>query len=196
MTNPTDIAFSSSVKAAQARKGSREIYENMRMGEEIDFRLAATIANIRSCYLASASEDGQPYIQHRGGPPGFLHVLDKKRLAFADFGGNKQYISTGNFDENPKAYIFIMDYAEQRRFKLWGEVEIHGKDHELANWLMPQGYGARLEQVMIFTVKAWDMNCPQHIPQMFHAEDVNTALKRHRERIAELEAELSALRGA
>jgi len=196
MTNPTDIAFTDSVKAAQERKGSREIYANMSMGDEIDARLAATIANVRSFYLASASADGQPYIQHRGGPPGFLQVLDKNKLAFADFGGNKQYISTGNFDENPKAYIFLMDYAQQRRIKIWGEIEIFGKDHELASKLMPQGYRARLEQVMVFKITAWDLNCPQHIPQMFLAEDVEEALSSHRERITELEAELAALRAA
>ena len=196
MINPTDIAFTDSVKAAQERKGSRDIYADMRMGDEIDIRLAATIANVRSFYLASASADGQPYIQHRGGPPGFLHVIDKTTLAFADFGGNKQYISTGNFDENPKAYIFLMDYAQQRRIKIWGEVEIFDKHHELATQLMPQGYRARLEQVMVFKVTAWDLNCPQHIPQMFLAEDVEKSLKSHRERIAELEEELSVLRAA
>jgi len=196
MTNPTDIAFTNSVKAAQERKGSRDIYANMRMGDEIDIRLAATIANVRSFYLASASADGQPYIQHRGGPPGFLHVIDKATLAFADFGGNKQYISTGNFDENSKAYIFIMDYAQQRRIKIWGEVEIFGNDHELASRLMPHGYRARLEQVIVFKVTAWDLNCPQHIPKKFLAEDVEQTLESHRARIAELEAELSVLRAA
>ena len=196
MTNPTDFAFSASVKAAQERKGSREIYAEMRMRDEVDARLASMVPNVRSFYLASASADGQPYIQHRGGPPGFLQVLDKHRLGFADFGGNKQYISTGNFDENPKAYIFLMDYTQQRRIKIWGEVEIHGKDHELAAQLMPKGYRARLEQIMIFKIAAWDVNCPQHIPQMFFAEDVEAALDEHRAKIAELEAELSALRGA
>jgi uncharacterized protein len=196
MTRPVDIAFTPAVKAAQARKGSRAIYADMQMGETIDENLAAFIAGVRSFYLATASREGQPYIQHRGGPPGFLHVAGARQLAFADFKGNRQFITTGNLAENPKAYIFLMDYAHRQRIKLWGNARVVEGDAALEARLMPEGYRARAEQVILFDVAAWDSNCPQHIPQMFHADDVRQALEERGARIARLEQELAALRGA
>lgn len=190
-----DVAFTPAVKAAQKRKGSRGIYERMEMGQSIDGDLAAFIAGIRSFYLATASADGQPYIQHRGGPPGFLHVLSESTLAFADFKGNRQFISTGNLSENPKAYIFLMDYARRQRIKIWGTARVIDGDPELERRLMPEGYRARPEQVIVFDVTAWDANCPQHIPQMFHADDVRQAIDERDAKIAELERELAAFRG-
>jgi uncharacterized protein len=196
---PSDIAFTASVKAIQARKGSRASYR--RMEERGSWRtqippdLAAFIAEQTSVFLATASKDGQPYIQHRGGPAGFLHVLDDKTIGFADFAGNKQYITLGNLAENSKAYLFLIDYVHRRRVKIWGEARVVEGDAKLTAGLMPEDYKARPEQVILFKVSAWDMNCPQHIPQRFEAADVAAALDARDGRIAALEAEIKQLRG-
>ena len=194
-TYSSDVAFTPAVKAIQARKGSREAYAAR--GDwrtEIDENLAAFLGEANSFYLATASADGQPYIQHRGGPKGFIKILDKNTLAFADYAGNRQYITQGNLSENPKAYIFVMDYAHRRRVKLWGEAKIVENDPALLQSLMPKGYKARPEQVFLFRIAAWDTNCPQHIPQKFDAADVAAALSARDARIAELEAEVAALK--
>lgn len=196
MPRPADAAFTPAVKAAQARKGSREIYASMEMGDAIDPDLAAFIGQVRSFYLATASSDGQPYIQHRGGPPGFLHVLGERQLGFADFKGNRQFISTGNLAENPKAFIFLMDYAHRQRIKIWGTARVIEGDVALEQQLMPDGYRARAEQVILFDVEAWDSNCPQHIPQMIHADAVSQAINQRDAKIARLERELEAFRSA
>lgn len=193
---PVDVAFTPAVKAAQERKRSRDIYERMEMGNVIDEGLAAFIAQVRSFYLATASAEGQPYIQHRGGPPGFLHVVGERQLAFADFKGNRQFISTGNLTENPKGFIFLMDYAHRQRIKIWGNARVVEGDAELEKRLMPEGYRARAEQVILFDVEAWDANCPQHIPQMFLAQDVAEAIEQRDVKIALLEQEIAALRAA
>ena len=196
----SDVAFTPTVKAVQARKGSRDGYAKMeeRGGwrTTITPDLAAFIAAQTSVFLATASGDGQPYIQHRGGPAGFLHVLDDKTIAFADFSGNRQYISTGNLADNPKAHLFLIDYANRQRIKIWGEARIVDDDAALMRRLMPEGYKARPEQVLLFTVSAWDSNCPQHIPQRFDAADVVAALELREGRIAELEAEIARLKAA
>lgn len=189
---PVDVAFTDSVKAAQQRKNSRSIYERMEMGNEIDAGLASFIGEVRSFYLATASADGQPYIQHRGGPPGFLRVIGPRSLAFADFKGNRQYISTGNLDENPKAFIFLMDYSHRQRVKIWGTAQVV-EDPELEAQLMPEGYRARAEQAVLFEVEAWDANCPQHIPQMLYAEDVAAALAERDSKVTALEARIRDL---
>jgi uncharacterized protein len=198
-TFSSDVAFSPAVKAIQARKGSREAYARVEQHggwrTEIDENLAAFLADTNSFYLATASGDGHPYIQHRGGPKGFIRVLDKQTIAFADFGGNRQYITQGNLSENPKAHIFVMDYAHRRRVKIWGEARIVEDDPALLAALMPKGYRARGEQVIVFRIAAWDTNCPQHIPQKFDAADVAAALAGRDARIAELEAELAKLKG-
>jgi predicted pyridoxine 5'-phosphate oxidase superfamily flavin-nucleotide-binding protein len=199
MSDPTDHAFSPSVKAAQIRKGSRPHYAGMIMANRIDERLAAFVAEVRSFYLASASAPSadrpyvQPYIQHRGGPQGFLKVLDERRLGFADFRGNRQYISTGNFVENPGAFLFLMDYAQRRRIKLWGTMDVIEGDAALNAALAVPGYRGVVEQAMVFTIAAWDINCPQHIPQLLPAEEVAEALAARDARIAALEAQLAAL---
>jgi predicted pyridoxine 5'-phosphate oxidase superfamily flavin-nucleotide-binding protein len=199
-TYSSDVAFSPAVKAIQTRKGSREAYADVeaRGGwrTEIDASLAAFLGEANSLYFATASADGQPYIQHRGGPAGFIKVLDKSTLAFADYSGNRQYITQGNLSENPKAHIFLMDYAHRRRVKIWGEARIVDDDPALLQSLMPQGYKARPEQVILFRISAWDTNCPQHIPQKFDAADVAAALASRDARIAELEAELAAMKSA
>jgi len=195
----SDVAFTPAVKEIQARKGSREMYANVeaRGGwrTEIDENLAAFLAQTNSFYFSTASADGQPYIQHRGGPKGFIKILDKNTLAFADYKGNQQFITQGNLSENPKAHIFVMDYAHRQRIKLWGEAKIVEDDPALLQSLMPKGYKARPEQAILFRLSAWDINCPQHIPQKFDAEDVAGALALRDERIKELEAELATLKG-
>jgi predicted pyridoxine 5'-phosphate oxidase superfamily flavin-nucleotide-binding protein len=195
----SDVAFTPAVKEIQSRKGSRMAYAHVedRGGwrTEIDQDLAAFLAEANSFYFATASAEGQPYIQHRGGPKGFIRILDKNTLAFADYKGNQQFITQGNLSENAKAYIFIMDYAHRRRVKLWGEAKIIEDDPALVKSLMPTGYRARPEQAILFHIEAWDTNCPQHIPQKFDAADVAGALASRDARIAELEAELAALKG-
>jgi predicted pyridoxine 5'-phosphate oxidase superfamily flavin-nucleotide-binding protein len=197
-TYASDVAFTPAVKAIQTRKGSREAYarvEERGWRTEIDEDLGARLADTNSFYFATASADGQPYIQHRGGPKGFVKILDKSTIAFADYSGNQQYITQGNLSENAKAYIFVMDYAHRRRVKIWGEARVVDDDPALLQALMPKGYRARPEQVVVFKIVAWDTNCPQHIPQKFDAADVAAALAARDARIAELEAELVAAKG-
>jgi predicted pyridoxine 5'-phosphate oxidase superfamily flavin-nucleotide-binding protein len=193
-----DVAFTPSVKAIQARRGSRAAYERREekggWPTTITPDLAAYIAERNSAYLATASADGQPYIQHRGGPKGFIRVLDEKTLAFADYAGNRQYITAGNLAENPRAYLFLMDYARRRRIKIWGRARIVENDADLAARLTPEDVAARVEQVIVFTIEAWDTNCPQHIPQKFDAADVAAAVGTLESRIAALEAENALLR--
>jgi hypothetical protein len=195
----TDIAFSPAVKSVQERRGSRDTYARLEQNggwdTKIDSVLAKFIADMRSFYLATASKDGQPYVQHRGGPPGVLRVIDETTLAFADFAGNRQYITTGNLAENPRAMLFLMDYLHRKRVKIWGHARVIENDPELIARLFPEGYKARPEAAILFTVEAWDANCPQHIPQMVFAEDVAAAIEPLNERIAALEAENARLRG-
>src|SRR4029077_13976328 len=147
------------------------------------------LAQTNGFYLATANAEGQPNIQHRGGPKGFVKVLDKHTIAFADYSGNRQFLTQGNLSENPKAHIFVMDYAHRRRVKIWGEARIIDDDPALLESLMPKGYRARPEQVILFRITAWDTNCPQHIPQKFDAADVQQVMHEAGTRIAELEAE-------
>jgi predicted pyridoxine 5'-phosphate oxidase superfamily flavin-nucleotide-binding protein len=194
----SDVAFTPSVKAVQDRKGSRGGYSKMEergsWQTAITPDLAAFIEAQTSIFFATANLEGQPYIQHRGGPPGFLKVLDEKTVGFADFAGNRQYITLGNLTDNPKAYLFLIDYTHRRRIKIWGEAHVVEGDAALMQKLMPPDYKARPEQAILFTVAAWDSNCPQHIPQRFDAEDVAAALLKRDERIRVLEAEVEKLR--
>ena len=194
----SDVAFTPSVKAVQTRKGSRAAYARVEQSggwqQRLTPELIVLIEAQTSVYLATASADGQPYIQHRGGPPGFLRALDDTTLGFVDFAGNRQYITFGNLLENPKACLFIMDYAHRRRVKVWGEARVVEGDAALTARLMPPDYAAKAEQVILLRVSAWDANCPQHIPQKFDAVDVERALAESRKRIDELEAENLRLR--
>jgi len=200
LTYSSDIAFTESVKAIQSRKGSREIYARLEQKgswpTEITPDLAAHVARQRSFFLATVNSNGQPYIQHRGGPPGFLKVIDKKTLAFADFKGNKQYISQGNLAENPKAFIFLIDYVSRIRFKIWGSAKVIEDQPELLAELMPSRdeYLARAEQVIVFTVETWDRNCPQHIPRRIEREDVEKLLGERDRRIEELDEQIRLLK--
>jgi predicted pyridoxine 5'-phosphate oxidase superfamily flavin-nucleotide-binding protein len=195
----SDIAFTPAVKAIQSARGSRAAYarveENRGWRTDIDDNLAAFIGAQTSVFLATANAEGQPYIQHRGGPPGFLHVLDPKTIAFADFRGNRQFITLGNLAENAKAYLFLIDYAHRQRIKIWGEARVVADDRALLERLRPPDYKGIPEQAILFDVGAWDANCPQHIPQRFEATDVAAAIGARDSRIAELEREILVLRG-
>lgn len=195
----SDIAFTPSVKAEQERNGSRAQYARMEQAKgwasTVTPDLAAQIGAARSFYLGTASAEGQPYIQHRGGPPGFLRVLDERTLAFADLSGNRQYITAGNLAENPRAFIFIMDYARRRRVKIWGRARFIEDDDALLAQLRPAQGDVIAERVIVFTIEAWDRNCPQHIPQLIPIEDAEAALQQLRQRVAELEGELVRLNG-
>jgi uncharacterized protein len=197
-SSSSDVAFTPAVKAIQAKRGSLTHFAKMEdkggWRTAITPDLAGFLAEARSFYLASASADGQPYVQHRDGPPGFIRVLDERTLGFADFKGNRQYITTGNLAENGKAFIFVMDYAQRRRVKIWGRARVVEDEEALLAKLWPEGYKARPEQVIVFEVEAWDTNCPQHIPQMFYAEDVAQTIQQFQARIRELEAEVAALK--
>ena len=196
----SDIAFTTSVKSVQERRGSRAAYARLEAkggwAKTIDAKLADFIASMRSFYLATASKDGQPYVQHRGGPPGFLRVIDERTLAFADFSGNRQYITTGNLAENPRALIFLMDYQHRQRVKIWGTARVIEDDPELVGRSIPEGHTARPEAAVLFTVEAWDANCPQHIPQMLFAEEVAATVGALKDRIEALEADNAHLRTA
>lgn len=191
---PSDVAFTPSVKALQTQKGSRAAYARMEEAggweAEITPDLREFIQAQTSVFLATANSMGQPYIQHRGGPPGFLHVLDEYTIAFADFAGNRQYITAGNIAENNKAHLFLMDYAQRRRVKIWCTAEVIEGDSALQVELTPLDYKARVERVIRLSVAAWDANCPQHIPQKIDSADVERALAIRDQRIAELELKL------
>ena len=196
---PSDVVFTPSVKALQEARGSRHAYARMEQGRGFQTGVTEDVKDFieaqTTLFMATANLDGQPYIQHRGGPAGVLHVLDEHTLAFADFTGNRQFISTGNLHDNPKAQLFLMDYAQRQRLKIWGEARVE-TDPALVERLMPAGYKARAEQAIVFTVKAWDANCPQHIPQLVAVDEVVPAIAERDQRIAELEAEVARLRRA
>ena len=197
-TPTTDVAFTPSVKAIQARRGSRQAYERVEArggwSNVVTPDLAAFVAERDSFYLATASAAGQPYIQHRGGPKGFLRIIDEHTLGFADYRGNRQYITLGNLAENDRAFIFLMDYAHQGRVKIWGRARVVENDPALVERLMPQGYDAKPEQAILFDIDAWDGNCRQHIPKLFAASDVATAIEALQRRLEALERENSMLR--
>ena len=196
----SDVAFTPAVKEIQKRKGSRKGYASMEERGSWETLLRPDLVEFigvqTSVFLGTASADGQPYIQHRGGPPGFLRVLDDKTIAFADFSGNRQYITSGNLSENPKAFIFLIDYRNRQRIKIWGEARVVEGDEELNKRLKPGGYRARVEQVILFTVAAWDSNCPQHIPLRLEVAEVQAMLADRDKQIEELRKELDALRTA
>ncbi|MBX9861836.1 MAG: pyridoxamine 5'-phosphate oxidase family protein [Hyphomicrobium sp.] len=196
----SDIAFTDTVKAEQAARGSRAQYARMEQAKgwptTVTPDLAAFIAQVRSFYLGTANKDGQPYIQHRGGSAGFLHVLDERTLGFADLAGNRQYITAGNLADNPRAFIFLMDYANRRRVKIWGRARIVENDDELLSRLRPPVGNATAERAILFEIEAWDRNCPQHIPQLVAIEDVQDAVRTLQDRILLLEAELEQMRAA
>lgn len=194
----SDIAFTPTVKALQVQHGSRDAYARMERGggwqKDITPDLAAFIAERDSFYLGTTNAEGQPYIQHRGGPKGFLKIIDNQTLAFADFRGNKQYITAGALAENDKAFIFLMDYAGRRRIKLWGRARLIEDDSEFVAQLVDSTYKGHPERAIVFTIEAWDANCPQHITRRYTEEEISATVQSLQDRIAQLEAENRALR--
>jgi uncharacterized protein len=195
---PSDIAFTPTVKAIQEQKGSRQNYARMERGHGwrtiVTPELAEFIADLDMFYLGTANAEGQPYIQYRGGSPGFLKVIDEHTLGFADFGGNQQYVTLGNLSENPKAFIFLMDYANSQRVKVWGTARAVDDDPNLLKQLRDPDYPGKVERAILFTVLAWDINCPQHIHKRFSQRQIAPIIEKLQERVDELEAELAASR--
>jgi len=192
--NFTDLAYSKSVKAMQRHLGSRERnveLEREPRNTEVNESLSAYLAERTSILFATAAKSGWPYVQHRGGPKGFVHTLDRHTLAFADYPGNKQYITLGNLAENPRAPILAIDHAQRQRVKVWGEAALVEDDRDLLDALMPEGSAIYLTRAIRFRVVAWDINCPSHIPQLFTLEEVEAASTAMLARIAELEAQLA-----
>jgi predicted pyridoxine 5'-phosphate oxidase superfamily flavin-nucleotide-binding protein len=191
---PSDIAFTPAVKQIQAAKGSRASYvkveQNLGWNTRVTADLAEFAAGLDMFYFGTANSEGQPYIQYRGGPPGFLKVLNDKTLGFADFGGNRQYITLGNLTENPKAFIFLIDYANSRRVKVWGTAKVIEDDMELLARLSDPDYPGRAERAIVFAVEAWDVNCPQHIQKRFSQRQISPVIAELQARIAELEKQL------
>lgn len=196
----SDIAFTASVKAMQSRRGSREAYARMEARGGFQTKLTpdliAFLTEVDTAYLATANAAGQPYVQHRGGPKGFICALDETTLGFTDYAGNRQYITLGNLAENDQAFLFLMDHANRRRIKIWGRARVVETDLELISRLMPRGYPARAEQAVLFEVKAWDVNCPRHIPPKLDAAEVAEVFAKLQTRIETLEAENDKLRAA
>lgn len=193
----TDIVFSPTIKAIQTARGSRAMFERFAaeggFRDRVDPRLALTLSEANSAFFVTTSADGQPYAQHRGGPPGFIKVINETTLGFADFTGNEQYITLGNLIDNPKAFLFVMDYARRRRVKIWGRARVVEDDADLIAGLMPEGYRAQPQAAILFDILAWDTNCPQHIPQKFDAGDVARAISERDAEIARLKAEITRL---
>jgi len=194
----SDIAFTRAVKAIQSQKGSRNSYARMEHSggwqTTVTSDLAGFLAGLDMFYFGTANAEGQPYIQYRGGSPGFLKVIDEHTLGFADFGGNRQYITLGNLSENPKAFIFLMDYANSRRVKLWGTARVIEGDPVLEEQMRDTKYPGKVERAILFTIEAWDINCPQHIHKRFSQKQLAPVISRLQSRIDELEEELATLR--
>ena len=195
---PSDIAFTDSEKAIQSQKGSRRGYARMETGDgwetTVTPALTEFLAVLDMFYLGTSNAAGQPYIQYRGGPPGFLKAIDDRTLGFADFSGNRQYITLGNLSENPKAFIFLMDYANRQRVKLWGSARVVEDDPALLRHLHDPTYEGKPERAILFTLEAWDANCPQHIHQRFSAAQVGPVIQRLEAKVKELEAALAKTR--
>ena len=193
----SDVAFTPAVKTIQERLGSRRSYERMEQGRgwnrTVTEDLVAFIAERDSFYLGTASADGQPYIQHRGGRRGFLKVLDERTLAFADFVGNRQYISMGNLTENDRAFIFLMDYPNRRRIKIWGRAESVEDDPDLLQRLADADYDGRPERALVFHVEAWDVNCPQHITPRFTRDELEPVVRELEQRNRMLQRRVNEL---
>jgi predicted pyridoxine 5'-phosphate oxidase superfamily flavin-nucleotide-binding protein len=197
MSNNSDIVFPPAARRAQAERGSARAYEKRIAGgfpDGVTGELAAFIGELDTAFLATVSATDAPYIQHRGGPKGFIKVLDDKTLAFADYAGNRQYITISNLADNDRAYLFLLDFAERRRIKIWGRARVVEDDPALLARLADPGYRARPERAILFTVEAWDVNCSQHITPRFTEAEVTEATAPMRDRIAALEAENAQLR--
>jgi uncharacterized protein len=199
MTNNSDVVFPPAARRAQAERGSARAYDKRIAAgfpDRVTPEFAAFIAALDTAFLGTVSGTGAPYIQHRGGPKGFIKVLDEKTLGFADFAGNRQYITISNLAENDRAYLFLLDFARQRRIKLWGRARVIEDYPALLARLSDAGYRARPERAVLFTIEAWDVNCSQHITARFTEDEIAQATAPLLERIARLETENARLRAA
>ena len=194
MSDPDDVMFSPSVKAEQARLGSRAMFEGREWKTEITNDLRQFLGVIDTFFFATASADGRPYIQHRGGPPGFLKTIGSHTLAFADFAGNRQYITLGHLRENDRAHIFIPHFSTQQRLKLWGRARVVEGDIALMERLVDPAYKARPERAIVFDLEAWDVNCRQHITARYSEAEMAPAVNKLVARIKELEEEVARLK--
>ncbi len=195
MSDNTHIVLTSAAQAAMAARGSIAGYaKKIAAGypDKITPDLAGFIAELDTAFLATTSAQGAPYIQHRGGPKGFIKVLDGKTLGFADYAGNRQYISVSNLEGNDRAFLFLLDFANRQRIKVWGRARVVENDPKLMERLIDPGYRARPERAILFTVEAWDVNCSQHITERYTQAEVAVAVSGLRDRIAALEAELAS----
>lgn len=195
--NNSAIVFPPAVRRAQAERGTDKLYaRKLESGypDTVTPELAAFIAEQDTAFLATASADGAPYIQHRGGPKGFIKVVDEKTLGFADYRGNKQYITLGNLSENDRAYLFLLDFSRRQRIKLWGRARVVENDEALVEKLFDHGYKAKPERVILFTIEAWDVNCSQHITARLSEAEIEAMLGTVQERYAALQAENARLR--
>ena len=194
---PSDVAFTPTVKAAQERLGSRELYARMERdrgwGVALTPDIKAFIEAQTSAFLGTANTEGQPYIQHRGGPAGFLHVLDENTIAFTDFIGNQQYITLGNLQDNPKVILFLIDYTQRIRIKLWGTARVVENDPELLAQLADPTYRSHPERAIVITLTAWDRNCPQHIQRRYPQSMVAPLIDHLKTHIAALEQQIRSL---
>jgi len=194
---PSGIAFTPAVKAIQTEKGSRAAYAKVDEGRgwqtTVTPELKAFLSGLDMFYFGTSNAEGQPYIQYRGGAPGFLKVIDQKTLGFADFGGNRQYLTLGNLSENPKAFIFLMDYANSRRIKLWGTARVVEGEAELLERLQDPEYPGRVERAILFAIEAWDVNCPQHIHKRFPQREIAPIIERLQSQVKKLQERLARL---
>ena len=197
-SNPAKVIFPPSARAAQERLGSRELQQRREHGgsfqKRVNERLIAFLARVDSFFIATSTADGQPYIQHRGGPKGFLKALGPSTLGFADFAGNRQYITVGRLSENSAVCLFLIDYAQPARIKVWGRASVVDNDETLVARVTDPWYRARIERAVLIQIDAWDINCRQHIPRKIAAEDVASATENLQSRIRALEAENAAFK--
>jgi predicted pyridoxine 5'-phosphate oxidase superfamily flavin-nucleotide-binding protein len=197
--NNSELVFPPAVRRAQAEHGSESAYaRKIEAGfpNTVTPELAAFIAEQDTAFLGTASADGAPYIQHRGGPKGFIKVVDERTLGFADYRGNRQYITLGNLSENDRAYLFLIDFSRRQRIKLWGRARVVENDGALIEALFDRGYKARPERVILFAIEAWDVNCSQHITARLTEAEVEQMAVTIQERFAALQAENARLRAA
>ena len=191
-----DIVFSEAVRRQQSAHGSREAMQRMTERRPWPNRLTPEIVDFiaqrNSAFLGTANREGQPYIQHRGGPPGFMRAIDERTIGFADLAGNRQYITIGNLSENPAAFLFLIDYATRSRVKFWGAARVVEDDPDLIASLKTTT-GGRAERAILFEVATWDINCPAHIPVLVDAAAAAEAIAQRDARIAELEARLAQI---
>ncbi len=197
--NNSSVVFSPAVQRAQSERGSAKAYEARTaegFPDKITPELAKFIAEQDTAFLATASADGAPYVQHRGGPKGFIKVIDDHTLGFADYRGNRQYITLANLGENDRAFLFLLDPARRQRIKLWGRARVVEDDAALVEKLFDADYKARPERAVLFTIEAWDVNCSSHIVTRFTEAEIEQALTAVQAKIAELETENARLRAA